>query len=56
MYLLLVYSAKGMVKDIWIVDYSTHTRTVKSLAIPLAWLGKASFASSPNNPKGALNF
>lgn len=32
-----------------------HTRTVKRLVMPPGWLGKASFASSPRRPNGALN-
>ena len=35
---------------------SLHTRTVASFNIPFGWLGKASFASSPKSPNGALNF
>jgi hypothetical protein len=35
--------------------YRTHTRAFDNLEIPFGELGKASFASSPKIPNGAVN-
>lgn len=39
----------------WLSKIITHTRALASFNKPSGWLGKESLASSPNNPKGALN-